>query len=123
MRTIFKDKTNSGDMLSPAFINNQSRSAMQNIKSGNGLMVNQVGDDLLINQIPQRRLLPFVIPCVAFLPPIPTSGFRYVFWVDANNVIDGVTGTGDNQIWVAYYGQEEYYPQQKYTSLSGIPLN
>ena len=59
------------------------------------------------------------IPMVKSLPPCPDSNVKMVFWADIYTLEDG---TGDNQIWVCYAPQTEYYPLQSYTSLSGVPI-
>ena len=56
-----------------------------------------------------------VIDIVETLPAIPTSIERYVFWTSTGG------GTGDDQIWVAYPGQERWAPTQRLTALVGTP--
>lgn len=65
---------------------------------------------------------PGVLP-VPKLPPIPTSGKKEVYWY-GNPPPPGYTtpGTGDNQVWVAYYLDTRWYPTQKTSSRSGIPV-
>lgn len=47
-----------------------------------------------------------------------------VFWLDsAQGLIEfEEEGTGDNQEWSNKYPQDRYYPQDKYTTLSGVPV-
>lgn len=78
------------------------------------------GDDrgtVYIRNYDNTLWIPFApVKEVAELPPIPAQGMRMVYWTS-----DG-DGTGDDQIWVAYAGQSKYTPMQKYSSLSGVPL-
>lgn len=57
---------------------------------------------------------------VTHLPPIPDYGMRDVYWISSE---DNSSATGDGQIWRAYAGQDRWYPTQKFTSLSGIPVS
>lgn len=56
------------------------------------------------------------ISTVLVLPAIPTTGGRFVYWTSAG------AGTGDDQIWVAYAGQDRWYAIQRPSLLSGIPV-
>lgn len=55
------------------------------------------------------------VPTVETLPTIPTAAgqYRKVFWTSAG------AGTGDDQLWEVYYGQEAWTPCQKQTTKSG----
>ena len=57
----------------------------------------------------------FSVDVVETLPPIPTAGYRVVFWSSTGS------GVGDDQLWEAYSGQSRWYPCQKPTTLSGAP--
>lgn len=49
------------------------------------------------------------------LPDIPTEGMKEVYWTSTG------FGVGDDQIWRAYAGQEEWTPTQLLTDKSGAP--
>jgi hypothetical protein len=53
---------------------------------------------------------------VAVLPAIPDEGGQLVFWMSSATISGG---TGDDQVWMAYAGQTEWYPMQMYTECSG----
>ena len=59
----------------------------------------------------------FSIPTVKRLPPIPSSGFRAVFWTSQ----DG--GTGDDQVWWASQGCAYWRPGWAWTTKIGNPGN
>jgi hypothetical protein len=56
------------------------------------------------------------VSTVEVLPEIPATGARFVYWTSVG------AGTGDDQIWVAYAGQDRWYALQRPSLLSGIPV-
>lgn len=119
-RTIFTNEVQAGNILTPAFINNLSRQVLQNINVDNTLNKRMSNNGITLGSNQQSNNSgSFEIKKVDVLPELPTSGFLYVFWCNADTMQDG---TGDNQIWCCHYPQTEFYPMQIYTSLSGEPV-
>ena len=87
---------------------NKSASAHIDRKGGSAIIRAKGGNEGLASGLR--------IEVVAALPAIPTSGGRFVFWTS-----DG-TGTGDDQVWLAFKGQTAWTPQQKFTTKSGVPV-
>jgi len=110
-----------GDILSHQTLNALLSKMMNMIRGSNGILVQRVGNSMVIsqgNQITSKRAASTTttIPAVGALPAIPTSGSLSVFW---DSTIPPYTG--DNQIWDAYAGQNVWYPRQFLTTKSGTP--
>ena len=108
-----------GSRVQPRDLNDMPRRAMESMCSTSTTRVNRMGDNVTIKSTGgdgDGVASGLRIAKVLVLPPIPTSGARLVFWTSEG------TGTGDDQIWVAYAGQTAYTPMQKNTTNSGVPV-
>ena len=118
MNRYEKRRYQDGSKIQPSDLNDMPRRAVESIRSTSSTRVNRLGDNVTIKSKGGDSSVASVlgIAKVLVLPPIPTSGARLVFWTSEG------TGTGDDQIWVAYAGQTAYTPMQNYTTKSGIPV-
>jgi len=57
-----------------------------------------------------------LIPDVAVLPALPSTGILIVRWCDAAHITGG---TGDNQLWIGNSLEERWYELYRYTAKSG----
>lgn len=60
------------------------------------------------------------------LPPIPTSGCRLVIWLKPDNPDDPDPNDpkkGDGLLWFADEEDDRWYPLNRYTYHSGIPVS
>ncbi len=118
-----------GTPLSADNINNLIYSFFDHIKAGLGIRVSRFDKDIIISTDGgngRGGTSSIYIPIVATLPEIPQDAPQggkirqiYVYWGD-DDEIEG--GTGDSQIWATTPGQTRYYPLEKFTSKSGVPV-
>lgn len=109
----------SGRVIRGADIAKIPERTIDGINPGHGITKEQHGQQTLIRAKGARATGGFVIDEVAELPPIPASGYRFVYWYGDD---DSEGGTGDYQIWLAYAGATMYAPLQFATNKSGIPI-
>lgn len=128
MEPTIKKPFESGEPLSKSRLNNFIYSILDSFIAGNGIRLNKFSDKMIISATDtggSRGSGNMVIPIVATLPPIPTRPQGetikkiYVFWGDSSTIAGG---TGDAQIWVCVPGDTRYYPLEKFTSKSGVPV-
>lgn len=125
-----QDLMRPGDRLTRKLINDIPRHTLRMIRPGPGIRIVPTGDGVMISATQTNR--PRILPTsndlrrVLVLPPLPqlADGEVRVFWLDATQGLAelGSAGTGDNQVWTCVYPQDRYYPQDKYTTLSGVPV-
>lgn len=113
-----KDKVHPKSPIRAKDLNDIPVRTLNNLVPGTGVVKIRQNDNALL------RANPSVvggsgIDRVPVLPPLPTSGYRAVFWY-GNAYGEG--GTGDYQEWRAFAGQDRYYPMQKATDHSGFPI-
>lgn len=125
MRDLFRQ----GQRVTARELNEIPRHTLRSIKAGPGIRIMPFGDTVSImldgpsgqkNVGGGDSLLRVLV-----LPAVPTApGTVKVFWLDsAQGTAElGSPGTGDNQEWSCTYPQARYYPQDKYTTLSGVPV-
>ena len=92
---------------------------LQTVKGGDGILVQRVGQSVIIKQKTGSSIGSgggFSVATVLELPEIPDNVYRKVFWTSAG------AGNGDDQLWEVYAGQTAWTPCQKFTSLSGVPI-
>lgn len=126
MRDLFRP----GEKLTRDALNNIPRETLRAIHAGPGVRIMPTGDGISISTVQQQRKSVTdsgYIPRVLVLPALPTpeTGLTLtVFWLDAAQGMSekGEAGTGDNQKWECTYPQDRFYPQEKYTTLSGVPV-
>jgi hypothetical protein len=119
MERYEKRKYQDGSKVQPRDLNDMPRRATESIRSTHDTRVNRLGDNVTIKSAggsDTSVASGLRIAKVLVLPSIPSSGARMVFWTSEG------TGTGDDQIWVAYAGQTAYTPMQRYTTKSGVPV-
>lgn len=120
-----------GDKLTRQGLNNIPRATLRMIRPGPGIRIMPTGDGISIATEPSQR--PFFgggdgsqLTRVLELPalPVTAAGEVRVFWLNAAQGLAefGEAGTGDNQEWKCIYPQDRYYPMEKYTTLSGVPV-
>lgn len=73
------------------------------------------GNRQVVNKPKQSFGGGLTITTVEVLPAIPASGGRMVYWTSEGD------GTGDDQVWMAFAGQDVWTPMQYPTSLDGTP--
>lgn len=94
------------------------RDTLMHLRNNSTTQISRYGENTMIKTkaVAESLSTGLRIEKVLALPPIPTSGGRFVFWTSEG------AGTGDDQIWVAYAGQTAWTPMQKYTTKSGTPV-
>jgi hypothetical protein len=123
-QTIFDNKQRSQNVLTANWINDVPRQIFARIVAGNGIQLQTLNDNLIINSTGSgSNGNSSIIPIVAALPKIPTwqgtAQTITVYWADASR-IDG--GTGDNQLYSASYGASKYYPVERFSTKNCTPL-
>ena len=92
---------------------------LRGVSPGQNMIKEQCGDKVLLRARGGGGFGGLSIDPVATLPPVPTSGWRFVYWYGDDNE-EG--GEGDYQVWFAYHGQIMWTPMQYATNKSGIPV-
>lgn len=124
-----------GEPLTRQVINSIIPQALKSIFAGPGIRIVPTSDTICIMSDNKNSFTPglgggtgggggYSPAPVLSLPPLPSGGYNAVFWcgVDSGQEFFEEDGTGDDQIWTCRYPQDRYFPQDKVTFLSGIPL-
>lgn len=102
------------------------RWVLSKIRFGRGFTVRRVHDYMTVDFKGGGGIGgTFDIEEVRSLPAIPTQGGKFVFWMSetrAPATEEMPAGTGDDQLWIAYEGQDQWFPVQFYSGRSGIPV-
>lgn len=114
---MINDRIKRGKPVRATDVTDLPRQTLHGIAPGANVNIERAGDQMLVRA---KGGPPggFAIDPVADLPPIPTTGWRFVYWYGDN---DDEGGTGDYQVWFAYVNQIMWSPLQFATPLSGIP--
>lgn len=115
-----------GQPLEKGDISSVSKFTWNSIAGAAGIIVRQVGKQLIISLANPQAVggasSASAPRLVAVLPAVPAS-YSQVTWAGSAYTVGGVTGTGDNQVWEVdgRVGQTAWTPRQFLTSLSGTP--
>jgi hypothetical protein len=117
-----------GEKIKANDINNLPKNILDKIKAGKNITIRRNNDRIVINSegggggpVSSGGL---EIEEVLELPPLDEANQSYldgwfVFWLSEES---SEGGTGDDQIWTTRYPQRRWFPTQKFTTKSGIPI-
>lgn len=118
-----------GEKIKASDINGLPKHILNNIRAGEGISLKRSNNNLIISAIaaPNRPggSGGLVIEEVLDLPVLNEANQKYidgwiVYWLSE---AEEEGATGDSQLWMVRFPQRQWYPLQRFTAKSGVPIS
>ena len=120
-----------GTALDPTQISKMIDNTFESVASGSNVSLNRLGGNMVIrSQVNVRKGAGFdILERVAHLPAIDPNmskfWYRKVFWCSYETGLEEGfdDADGNDGVWTLAFPQHRWYPDQNYSSNTGIPVD